>query len=129
MSLYDRLVALKEDFWGAAGDADFYRRHLAAEACMVFGPTGVLDRDATIKAVAQSSPWDIDRLEDVRLLPPPNRVAGQAGRRRLTRAESRHIVTVNAVSCTDGPAATAAGKGGGPVQAPAHQGAGCHSPC
>lgn len=67
MSLYDRLVTLERDFWGAAGDPDFYRQHLATDAYMVCGPTGVLDRDATIEAVAQSLPWDTYRLEDVRL--------------------------------------------------------------
>ena len=69
MELLRRLVDLEDRFWAAAGDPDFYRRALAANAVMVFPhPAGVLDRDAVIGAVAAAVPWASWTIEDRRVV-------------------------------------------------------------
>lgn len=64
--LREWLLALEESFW--YGDGAFYQQHLAADALMVFGdPVGVLDRETTVRSIADSPRWQQVQLEDVRL--------------------------------------------------------------
>jgi hypothetical protein len=51
----------------AAGGADAYRQHLADEALVVV-PGTVLDREATIEAIASSPGWDVATMDDARSL-------------------------------------------------------------
>ena len=51
----------------AAGGADAYRQHLAGEALVVV-PGLVLDREATIEAIAASPGWDAATMDDARTL-------------------------------------------------------------
>jgi hypothetical protein len=63
----DDLWQMERDFWGAAGDGDFYREHFAEDGYCVF-PIGVLDAAATIAGVEQAQPWTEVGLHDERLL-------------------------------------------------------------
>jgi hypothetical protein len=63
----DRLLELETGFWNAAGDGTFYREHMASDGLCVL-PVGVLDREATVEAVANSDPWDEVELTDVTTL-------------------------------------------------------------
>jgi hypothetical protein len=51
----------------AAGGADAYRQHLADEALVVV-PGMVLDREATIEAIASSPGWDVATMDDATTL-------------------------------------------------------------
>lgn len=54
---------LEEQFW--LGDSAFYECALAAEALMVFPPpVGVLDREATIRALGSAPRWQHVSLSD-----------------------------------------------------------------
>jgi hypothetical protein len=69
MELARRLADLEDRFWAAAGDPEFYRRTLAANAVAVFPhPAGFLDRDGVIGAVAGAEPWASWTLEDRRVV-------------------------------------------------------------
>jgi hypothetical protein len=61
-----QILELEEQFW--RGGADVYRRHLAADALMVFGPVGVLDRDGIIASVEGGQRWDDVAFSDVRFV-------------------------------------------------------------
>ncbi|MDP9877321.1 hypothetical protein J2W25_001628 [Variovorax boronicumulans] len=70
----DNLWRIEEQFWSA--DADFYEQHLCAQALMVFpAPVGVLDRAATLKAIASGSRWVHANFEKRQLLRPTDAVA------------------------------------------------------
>jgi hypothetical protein len=63
----DVLQAEEERFW--KGDADFYRKHLAPDALMVFAePIGVLTRERIIEAVASTRRWASVRFDNVRFI-------------------------------------------------------------
>lgn len=51
----------------AAGGADAYRQHLADEALVVV-PGIVLDREATIEAIASNPGWDAATMDDATTL-------------------------------------------------------------
>lgn len=63
----DVLLKLEEGFWKAAGDGEFYREHMVANGLCVL-PVGVLNREATVDAVAESPPWDEVELSDITML-------------------------------------------------------------
>ncbi len=58
------LVEMERSFWDAAGDGGYYERNMASDGrCLL--PTGILDRDATVAAIAESEPWADYELEDL----------------------------------------------------------------
>ncbi|BDG01128.1 nuclear transport factor 2 family protein [Anaeromyxobacter oryzae] len=94
MELTRRLVDLEDRFWASAGDPEFYRRALAANAVMVFPhPARVLDRDGAIGAVATTKPWTSWALED---------------RRAVRLSESTAVLTYRALARREGQAPYAA---------------------
>jgi ketosteroid isomerase-like protein len=63
------LLELEEAFWRRAGDADFYDANMTDDAFMVFpAPAGIMDRDATLAAVAAASPWITLEMAEVHVL-------------------------------------------------------------
>jgi len=88
MTLLDTLLDWERRYWGAAGDHDFYRAHLAAEALFVFpAPFGIAGREATIDAVAQSQEWRGVELDEATATEPGDDVAAVAYRARAVRAD------------------------------------------
>jgi hypothetical protein len=66
MNLQRQILDLEEQFW--RGGADVYRSNLAADALMVFGPAGVLDRDAIVAGIEGGQRWDDVAIADVRVV-------------------------------------------------------------
>lgn len=65
--LEDLLFALEERFWLEGGD--YYRRHLAAAAVMVFpNPAGVLVSDEISRSLEGATRWTEVALEEHRLI-------------------------------------------------------------
>ena len=63
----ESLLDLEEQFW--KGDADFYRTNVADDALFVFSqPVGVLNKDQSVDAIANSERWAEVRFDDVRVL-------------------------------------------------------------
>ena len=82
------LLELEEAFWRRSGDADFYADNMTEDAFMVFpAPAGIMDRDATLAAVAQVSPWVELELSDVHVLELTASTAVVAYRAQARRAE------------------------------------------
>jgi hypothetical protein len=65
--LMKQVLQMEEWFW--RGGADVYRRHLAGDALMVFGPVGVMDRAAIVASVEASPRWEDVAFDDARLVP------------------------------------------------------------
>jgi hypothetical protein len=66
----DELLALEDEGWRALSSesgAGFYERHLAEDAAMIF-PFGVMDRSATIEAIAGAPPWQSYAIQDARVI-------------------------------------------------------------
>lgn len=61
------VLELERQFWGAAGNADFYRRRFADDGRCVFG-FGVLDKQATVASMASATPWTTFELQDVSVI-------------------------------------------------------------
>ncbi|MGO1541230.1 MAG: DUF4440 domain-containing protein [Luteimonas sp.] len=68
------LWQMEAGFW--TGDADFYQRHLAHGAMMVFPPpAGVLDRGRIIETISTASRWrDVDMRDRQVARPNPDTV-------------------------------------------------------
>ena len=67
MKLEDHLFGLEEKFWTEG--ADYYARHLAYAAIMVFpDPAGVLVKDDVASSLARTTRWSQVFLEEHRLL-------------------------------------------------------------
>ena len=78
MTTPDELLEIEHRFWDASSAAwgDFYRRHCTEDALFVFGPVGVLDRDACAAAVDESDvPWAEVRLSESRVVSLGDRAA------------------------------------------------------
>ena len=68
MELERVLLALEEEGWNALSGpngAAYYREHMAGDGLMVF-PGMVLDKEATVQAIAQAEPWSWFRIEEPR---------------------------------------------------------------
>ena len=52
----DELLELERGFWDSAGNGEYYQEHMAADGLCVL-PVGVLDKKATVAAIAQADPW------------------------------------------------------------------------
>jgi hypothetical protein len=64
----DGLVDLEERFWlEGGGNPSFWRRHLADDGLVAL-PLGIMDKDQTVRAIAQASPWARVEMRDVRVL-------------------------------------------------------------
>jgi uncharacterized protein (TIGR02246 family) len=82
------LLQLEEAFWRRSGDADFYAENMTDDAFMVFpAPAGIMDREATLAAVAAVSPWVELEMSDVHVLELTESAAVVAYRARARRAE------------------------------------------
>lgn len=64
MSLRDELLERERAFWGAGGDADFYRANFADDGHCVFA-VGILDKDATLRGIAGGLPWSDLQVSEV----------------------------------------------------------------
>ena len=65
--LEDHLFSLEEKFWTEG--TDYYRRHLAYAAIMVFpDPAGVLVKDEIASSLGKTARWSQVALEEHRLL-------------------------------------------------------------
>jgi len=74
MAKEQNLWELEEQFW--TGGADFYERHLAGDALMVFPePAGVVDRKATVESIRSGARWQRVSFTDQRLLAPVDSTA------------------------------------------------------
>lgn len=63
----EELLELEEGFWHAAGDGNYYMKHMAPGGLCVL-PNGVLDKDTTVSAITDAEPWQTFELSDVRVL-------------------------------------------------------------
>ncbi|GGI04208.1 nuclear transport factor 2 family protein [Egicoccus halophilus] len=66
--LAQELEAAERAFWSAGGDVEFYRDAVADELRCVFS-VGILDRDATLRGVAQGAPWTDLELSELTVTP------------------------------------------------------------
>jgi hypothetical protein len=67
MNLEAELLALEERFW--KGDVEFYRRNFTEDSIMAFPPPlGMMAKEATIAAIANSDRWADVAFDDVRLI-------------------------------------------------------------
>jgi hypothetical protein len=65
----DSLRDLERRFWLAAGDGDFYRRHVVEDGLMVFpAPFGVMSKELVVAAVEESPRWIKLEMTDVQTL-------------------------------------------------------------
>jgi hypothetical protein len=61
------LLGLEEQFW--KGDAEFYQRHLTADAIMAFpDPVGRMGKDATVASIAHAPRWSSVDMSEVATL-------------------------------------------------------------
>lgn len=67
MALDDELLELEHRFWGAAGDGDFYRQHMADDGLLLI-PFGIFDKPATVAAVDDATPWSSYEIHDPAVL-------------------------------------------------------------
>jgi hypothetical protein len=98
-TLQQQLLDMEARFW--KGSADYYARNLAADALMVFGdPVGVMDRDETVRSIADAPRWQDVAFEDVAfvvLTPDAAVVTYRASARRedgaqyIARASSAYV--------------------------------------
>lgn len=63
----ETLVELERGFWSAAGDGDYYVEHMAPYGLCVL-PMGMMNKDATVSAIAQADPWAKFELSDVTIV-------------------------------------------------------------
>ena len=82
MALHEELLELEHGFWDAAGDGDFYRRHMAEDGLLLI-PFGILDKEATVAAVEDAAPWTSHQVQDLTVL-----VHGGAAATLCYRAEA-----------------------------------------
>jgi hypothetical protein len=74
LKLEDQLFSLEERFWTEG--PDYYRRHLAYAAIMVFpDPAGVLVKDEIAPSLERKDRWSQVTLEEHRLLELSDRAA------------------------------------------------------
>jgi ketosteroid isomerase-like protein len=64
----ERLLALEELFWRAAGDRELYASHTAPDALHVFPGWGITELERVLEAVAEVEPWERFALEEPRVL-------------------------------------------------------------
>lgn len=68
MGLLDTLLELERGFWAAAGDASYYREHMAEDGLMVLPfQGGILGKPQTLEVVDASDQWAAFELDDVRV--------------------------------------------------------------
>ena len=92
----DDLIQMEEGFWGAAGDAQFYRDHFAEDGRCVFG-FGVLDKAETITSIASAPPWTSVAFDDVELTTIAADVASLSYAARADRDGDRYDAIVSSV--------------------------------
>ena len=80
------LLNLERELW--LGGPEVYERSLAPESLMVFSsPTGVLNRKATIEAIAQAPRWNSVSISSPRVISPSTGVAVVAYEAEAERSE------------------------------------------
>lgn len=83
------LLELERAFWERAGDQAFYRERLTQDAVMVFpAPFGIMDREATLEAVATATGWENVEFFETAVVPLGNEAAVLAYRVRAVRGDS-----------------------------------------
>lgn len=92
----EELVALERRFWEAGGDPDFYREWFAPEGRCVFG-FGMLDKDATVDAMASAAPWTDVTFEDLLAVPLAEGAAAITYAARATRGDEIYEAMVSSV--------------------------------
>ena len=86
--MIQELLDFERTLWARANDAEFYRERLDDGALLVFpAPTGIIDRDQTIAAVASSGGWREFELVDFRLVELTDRTAAAAYRADAVSAD------------------------------------------
>lgn len=63
----DAVSEVERGFWEHADDPEYYATHMHERGLMVLPGVGVLDRAATMAAVANATPWDRFELSDERI--------------------------------------------------------------
>lgn len=102
--LEDQLFSIEEGFWTEG--AEYYRRHLAPSALMVFPePTGVLLADEIVSAVAGQR-WAAVELEEHRVLELDDRSALVTYKATARRApgEAPYVARASSAYVRDGAA-------------------------
>lgn len=64
MSVDADLIELEHGFWDAAGDGDFYRKHMAEDGLCLVTP-GIMNRAATAEAIDHAQPWTSHEFLDL----------------------------------------------------------------
>lgn len=95
-SVTEDLLELERGFWDAAGDGDFYEEHMAREGLCVL-PVGVLDKSATVAAIAQADPWEEYEFFDVSTLDLGDDEAALCYRAKASRDGNRYLALISSV--------------------------------
>lgn len=102
MDLQRTLMQIKHELTTDTGPS--YRRHLAEDAVVIV-PGAILDKDATITAMAQSPGWSRFDVEDVRLVELADGVAAVTYSFRAHRApDTDYSAVLTSVYARDGDA-------------------------
>ena len=66
MTAENDLFELERQFWSEVADTDFYLEHTTENVVMVFpAPYGIMERDATLAAVAAATRWEACDFTDM----------------------------------------------------------------
>ncbi|MFZ0625537.1 MAG: nuclear transport factor 2 family protein [Acidimicrobiia bacterium] len=92
------LIELERRFWERAGDAEFWHRHFADDGVIVL-PSGHMDKATVVGIQANSDPWEMYALEDVRLvdLGEDCQAVTYLARARRAGDESDYVAAVSSV--------------------------------
>jgi ketosteroid isomerase-like protein len=63
----EQLLELERRFWGAAGDAAFYRMHFADDGLMAFH-VGIMDKGEVLDAMRGTAEWESYTVDDLRFV-------------------------------------------------------------
>jgi ketosteroid isomerase-like protein len=91
------LIPLEEAFWRAAGDADAYASHLAADAVHVFPAWGVAEREAVLAGVRSAAPWTSFAIEEPRVVALGDDAAALVYVARATRGGEEYHAAITSV--------------------------------
>lgn len=87
MSLKAELLEAEEAFWGATGNAEFWRENLD-EGGLVALSMGLMDKATVIQTQEDAKPWESFSLDDVRVLSLSDKIASISYRVSASRANA-----------------------------------------
>ena len=96
--LRDTLLALEEGFWRAAGDGEFYRRHVADDGLFVLpAGAGVMPKEVVIAAVSVAPPWSGVEIDNAQLVQLTADSAALVYHARGARGADQYVALISSV--------------------------------